>query len=227
MRTKHGGEVYVMSDNHNCEPIALRSASKQLEDAKLMGDIQGRCRFVQQHDRGGLRECRGEARPLTLPAGKSVEATIREFQRLRDAHGNFRARMIVGGFKQSKRSMWKSTHEHEIRDAEIKFGREALRNIGDSASSLAPAQVGKIAASAIDCSRSWRKEACEKSNQRALAGAVGTDDCPTLPRFNGERDRPKERRTTGVAESNIVNKKCHAVIVAALPRGAIGEKFCR
>ncbi len=72
------GQIQVMQHHDDGFAVLAIERAQQIEHVNLVGQIQKRGRFIEQHHLGILRQRHGYPHPLALAAGKRIHRAVRQ-----------------------------------------------------------------------------------------------------------------------------------------------------
>src|SRR5262249_50348463 len=195
---RHRAQV-VMDDEHRLALVT--QLLQQEEDRALGGGVHAGHRLIHKVDVRLLRQRPRQEGPLLLPAGELADLPVRQVADadLAQTLPCPGALLPAGTPEPAEPAVGPHQHDIEHTDREVPVNAFALRDVADTAPLLGdwPAEQAHLATGG-------RHQAEDRLEQRALAGAVGTDDTHQSRLGQRQIDVPQDRPAV-IRYRDIVN----------------------
>ena len=129
-----GGEVQIVRNKDNGQPILGVQAAEDRADIELVAQVEEDGRLVEQQDPGCLRQRTGNDGPLAFPIGDFAGRPTGQRQNLHGLHRLLRESDVSRRFPPESREtasnllVWEPPHQHRFHDGKRKQELALLRN---------------------------------------------------------------------------------------------------
>src|SRR5213594_2570401 len=137
-----GGEVQIVRNKDNGQPILGVQAPEDRADIELVAQVEEDGRLVEQQDPGCLRQRTGDDGPLAFPIGDLADRPTGQRQDLHSLLRLLRESDISRRFPPESREtastllVWEPPHQHRFHDGKGKQELALLRNQRNGPSNL-------------------------------------------------------------------------------------------
>ena len=193
--------VHVVGDEDDRRPGALPARVEQVDDAALVGEVEGEQRLVGEDEHRVGDERLGHAQPLLLAAGEPADGRVRIRRRPDLGERGVDTRAILVAEAADAPAVAVETEPHEVAPAQddVAVENALLRHIADAMAALL-----RRASLHHDAAGCWPEQPEQDAEQRRLAGAVGPEDGQQLAPLELEAE-PFEQGAITEPERQVVD----------------------